>query len=94
MGLLKTLRSEKIHLPRPGLNPQTSDLVESMITTGPMGLLKTLRSEKIHRPRPGLNPRTSDLVASMITTGPMGLLKITGNGKHFLNPLEEDRLSK
>ena len=29
------LRSEKIHRPRPGFNPPTSDPVESMITTGP-----------------------------------------------------------
>ena len=31
------LRSEKIHQPRPGLNPRTSDTVASMITTGPPG---------------------------------------------------------
>ena len=31
------LRSEEIHGPRPGLNPRTSELVASMITTGPPG---------------------------------------------------------
>ena len=31
------LRSEKIHRPRPGLNPRTSDPVASVRTTGPPG---------------------------------------------------------
>ena len=41
--LLRIFTTWKIHRPRPGLNPRTSDPVASMITTGPLGWTLILR---------------------------------------------------
>ena len=49
------LRSEKIHRPRPGLNPRTSDPVASMVTTGPPRLTEFARQRTISNKTPMVN---------------------------------------
>ena len=67
------LRSEKIHRPRPGSNPRTSDPEAGMITTGPPGStqsLKTLRVISNHIPKSSHSAPHSSLLAQWIMRKP------------------------